>query len=221
MMQAMKLHLRSLLPLLLLGCAAPAFAQMYQYPVGRPVQWFIDGGGSITQGQTAQDFDNGWSIGTGVMFRADPTQPFALRVEVNYGRSDATNQFISANEAATQTPIDRGTMQTVTGFLDGVLEAPVSPWARFYATGGVGLGYRRIELTQNGFFCDPFFCSGGFGGRNVLIAGSDTTRFAWNAGAGVSFGPPGGPAWFVEARYERIETPGPTEYIPIRFGFRF
>ena len=222
-MQAMKLHLRSLVPLLLLGCAAPAFAQVYQYPAGpagRPVQWFIDGGGSITQGVTGQDFDNGWTIGTGVMFRADPRQPLALRLDLNYSRSDATNAFLSANENATQTPIDRGTLTTVTGFLDAVLEAPISPWARFYALGGVGVGYRRIELTQNGFFCDPFFCGGGFG-RNDLIASSDSTRFAWNAGAGVSFGMPGGQSWFVEARYERIETQGPTEFIPIRFGFRF
>ena len=32
---------------------------------------------------------------------------------------------------------------------------------------------------------------------------------------------PNGQSWFIEARYERIETQGPTEYIPIRFGFNF
>ncbi len=96
------------------------------------------GGGSTTQGQTGNDFDNGWTIGTGVLIRPDPTQPFALRVEVNYTRSDANDQFIAQNETATNTPIDHGSLQTVTGFVDGVLEAPLSPWARLYATGGVG-----------------------------------------------------------------------------------
>jgi opacity protein-like surface antigen len=223
MMKRMKPQIRMVTLALALGCAAPAFAQVYQYPgyaPERPVQWFLDGGASITQGQTGDDFDNGWTIGTGVNIRPDPGQPFALRLEVNYSRSDATRQFIDANEAATDTPIDNGSMQTITGFFDGIVEAPVNPWVRFYATGGVGVGYRRIELTQNGFFCDPFVCGDLFG-HDTLVASSDSTHFAWNAGAGMNFPLPNGQSWFIEARYERIETQGPTELVPIRFGFRF
>lgn len=210
----MKRYLRIVAPLALMsGLTAPVLAQV------RPVQWYIDGGASVTQGQTAQDFDNGGTIGTGVTVHPNPGAPFALRLDLNYSRSDATDQFIALNEAATGTPIDHGSMQTVTGFVNAVLEAPLTPWARLYATGGAGLGYRRIELTQNGFFCDPFFCGGGFG--RALVASSDGTRFAWNAGAGIDFPLPGGQAWFLEARYERLETRTPTEFIPIRFGFRF
>jgi opacity protein-like surface antigen len=222
-MRPMKAYPRILAPLLLSACAGPALAQVYQYPAypaQRPVQWFFAGGASITQGQTAADFDNGWTLGTGVIIRPDPAQPFALRAEVNYARSNATNQFINLNEVATQTPIDNGSLQTFTGFLDGIVEAPLSPWVRFYATGGVGLGYRRIELTQNGFFCDSFVCGDLFG-HNTLIASSDSTHFAWNAGAGVNFALPGGQSWFIEVRYERIQTQAPTELVPIRFGIRF
>src|SRR5947207_1463414 len=208
----------------LLACSAPALAQTYQYPArytaARPVQWFIDGGASITQGPTGNDFDNGWTFGTGVILRPDAPGPFALRFDLTYSRSDATSRFLALNEAATGTPIDYGTMQTVSGFVDGVLEAPFNSWLHFYGTGGAGLAWRRIELTQNGFYCDPFFCTPGFG-ANTLVASTDDTRFAWHAGAGVSFLLPRGQSWFVEARYERIETPQPTEFIPIRFGFRF
>jgi opacity protein-like surface antigen len=222
-MKHMKWQRAVMTGLALAAAAVPAFAQgyygPYQYSGNRPVQWFIDGGASLTQGTVGDDFDNGWTLGFGVMFR-QPEQPLALRLDFNYSRYSATNRFLAANEAATNTPIDDGTMQTVTGFLDAVLEAPVSPWARLYATGGVGVGYRRIELTQNGFFCDAFFCGPGFG-NNTLVASSDTTRFAWNAGAGVSFQMPYGQAWFIEARYERIQTPQPTEFVPIRFGYRF
>jgi opacity protein-like surface antigen len=217
----MKPYLRFVAALALLsGLAAPALAQVYQYsyPAVRPVQWYLDGGASITQGQAARDFDNGGTIGTGVTVHPGPG-PFALRLDLNYSRSGATDQFIALNEAATGTPIDHGSMQTVTGFVNGVFEAPINPWARFYVTGGVGLGYRRIELTQNGFFCDPFFCGPGF--SNALVASSDVTRFAWNAGGGVDFILPAGQSWFIEARYERLETATPTEFIPIRFGFRF
>jgi opacity protein-like surface antigen len=225
-MTGMPWYRRAVAPLALLAAvtsvllSAPALAQsyQYQYPPERPVQWFIDGGASVTQGPTGNDFDNGWTFGTGVIIRPEPPGPFALRFDLNYSRSEATSQFLSLNEAATGTAIDNGTLQTVSGFVDGLLDAPFNPWVHFYATAGVGLAYRRIELTQGGFFCDPFFCGGS--GR-TLVASSDSTRFAWNAGAGVDFLLPRGQSWFVEARYERIETPQPTEFIPIRFGFRF
>jgi opacity protein-like surface antigen len=215
----MKSYIRILASLTLLGCGVPAFAQVYQYPAARPLQWFIDGGASITAGTTADFLDTGWSIGTGFTVRPVPGQPFMLRADVNYNRFSGTNQLISLGQIANQTQVDYGYGQTVTGFLNGVLEAPVSPWMRFYVTGGVGVGYRRIELAQNGFVCSPFFCGPGYGGNTV--AASDDTRFAWNAGLGVDFALPRGQSWFVEARYERIETQEPTEYIPIRFGIRF
>jgi opacity protein-like surface antigen len=220
-MRAMKTMLRVLAPLMLTGVAAPALAQTYQYsyPADRPVQFFMDGGASITQGDAAQDFNNGYTFGGGVNIMPQPGVPLGLRFEVNYARSGATSGFINANEAATGTPIDDGSMQTVTGFADGVLRTPINPWVHVYALGGVGLGYRRIELTQNGFFCDAFFC--GPGGGRVIVASSDVTKFAWNAGAGVDFALPNGQSWFVEALYERIETDTPTEFIPIRVGFRF
>jgi opacity protein-like surface antigen len=219
MMQHMKSYIRILARLTLLGCGAPALAQVDQYPAARPLQWFITGGASITEGHTADFLDSGWSIGTGFTMRPVPAQPFMLRADVNYSRFNATNQLISLGQAVNQTPVDNGYGQTVTAFLNGVLEAPVSAGTRFYVTGGLGVGYRRIELTQNGFLCDPFFCGPGFVSNTV--ASQDTTRFAWNAGLGVDFALPRGQSWFVEARYERIETQEPTEYIPIRFGLRF
>jgi opacity protein-like surface antigen len=220
-MRAMKTMLRALAPLMLAGVAAPALAQtyQYQYPADRPVQFFMDGGASVTQGDAAQDFNNGFTFGGGVDIMPQPGVPLGLRFELNYARSWATSGFINANEAATGMPIDDGSMQTVTGFADGVLRTPINPWVHVYALGGVGLGYRRIELTQNGFFCDEFFCGPG-GGRGI-VASSDVTKFAWNAGAGIDFAMPNGQSWFVEARYERIETDTPTEFIPIRVGFRF
>jgi opacity protein-like surface antigen len=224
MMQPMNTYLRPAAPLLVLtvlsGFAVPAFAQQYPGYYGeRPVQWFIDGGTSITEGDAASDFNNGFTFGGGVNIMPQPGVPFGLRFEVNYARSEATSSFINANEAATGTPIDNGSMQTVTGFADGVLRTPINPWVHVYALGGVGVGYRRIELTQNGFFCDSFFC--GPGGGHDIVASSDVTKFAWNAGAGIDFALPGGQAWFVEPRFERIETNAPTEFIALRVGFRF
>jgi opacity protein-like surface antigen len=215
MMNHMKVYVGISAAVLLAALAAPVGAQVYQSQPVRPVQWFIDAGGSVTQNDTATYFNNGWNIGTGVNILPYPQQPFMLRAEVDYNRFDATNAFIAQNSQA-----DNGSMQTVTGFLDAVFEQPLNPWMRLYATAGVGIGWRRLELTQNNFFCNDFFCGPGFG-HDTLVAASDSTHFAWNAGAGMNFPLPNGQSWFIEARYERIETQGPTEYIPIRFGFRF
>src|SRR2546429_2419588 len=145
----------------LLACSAPALAQTYQYPAryatARPVQWFIDGGASITRGPTGNDFDTGWTFGAGVILRPEARGPFALRFDLTYSRSDATSQLLALNEAATGTPIDYGTMQTVSGFVDGVLEARFNAWVHFYGTGGAGAARRRVRPPHNGFFCDPLF----------------------------------------------------------------
>src|SRR5204862_7989390 len=163
----------------LLACSAPALARTSRcpacYPAARPVQWCIDGGASITQGPTGNDFDNGWTFGTGVILRPDAPGPFALRFDLTYSRSDATSQFLALNEAATGTPIDYGTMQTVSGFVDGVLEAPFNSWVHFYGTGGAGLAWRRIELTQNRLYRHPFFCTPGFR-RKPLVDRADAHR---------------------------------------------
>jgi opacity protein-like surface antigen len=214
----MKTMLRVFAPLMLVGVAAPAFAQYstgyYPYSSDRPVQWYVDGGGAITEGQAASYFDNGGILGGGVQFR-QPGQPFMLRADFEFGYFDANEQFLA--QAAPNA--NYGAMQTFSGFLDGVLQAPVSPWARFYVLAGVGLGYRTIHASQTGFFCNAFVCSG-YGGN--ASAYDNSTGFAWNAGVGVDFPLPGGSSWFIEARYERFETSYfPTELIPIRFGFRF
>ena len=64
-MKRMKSYARILAPLALLGClaaATPAPAQVYSYypPSGgeRPVQWYVDGGYSITTGQTSTYFQD-------------------------------------------------------------------------------------------------------------------------------------------------------------------
>lgn len=221
-MERMNPRILTLAALASLGClggAAPAFAQAYYYPSysgDRPVQWFIDGGGSITTGQTNTYFNNGGTLGGGVLIKPDPQGPFALRVDFDLGYHSATDAFL----AASGSPGTSGYMDTFTGFLDGVLRAPVSAHTRLYAMGGVGVGYRDIYLGQGGIYCNDFwgYCGPGYG----YVSTDNSTNFAWNAGVGVDFLLPYGQAWFIEARYERIETSGaPTEFIPIRFGWRF
>jgi opacity protein-like surface antigen len=224
MMHAMKISLRLLAPVVLVGFCAPALAQVYAVqPL--PVQWFVEGGPSFPLGTTSDYFNTGWTLGGGFTVRQDPSQPFALRAELDYSRFGASSELVSAGQEASETQINGGYADAIDAQVGGVFEQPLNAYARFYATGGLGLAYRHIELTQTGPTpCNEFLgvCGPGFGGSSTSgVAAYDTTRFAWNLGAGMDFPLPGGQSWFVEARYERIETPGATEFLPVRIGIRF
>src|SRR4029077_6131859 len=122
-MTRMNKLIRTLAALGLLGClagAGPVFAQgYYRYQAAdRPVQWYVDGGASITEGDTAANFNNGWTVGGGVLVKPAPG-PFMLRFGIDYGYFDASDQLIAANPSA-----NYGYMQTLTGFPEGGLELP-------------------------------------------------------------------------------------------------
>jgi hypothetical protein len=226
----MKLHFSLLGVTLLAGTCGQAFAQSYytqSYYAPRPLQWHVDAGYSITTDQTAKYLDNGWTIGAGFTWHPDPGQPFALRTDLHYSRFNATNQLLNQGASVTGTEIDDGSGHMVGLDLDGVLDIPFSPTVRGYIMAGVGVDYRRIDLTQTvaygTYVCDPWwgFCGPGYVAGDVLVAREETTRFAWNGGVGLDFALGGGQSWFIEARYNRMETQQPTTMIPIRVGFRF
>lgn len=210
------------LVLLLLGAATPAFAQT-DY---RPVTWHIGGAYSATTGQTSDYLRGGWLVSGGLTWRAQPTQPWALRLDGHYSEYDATRRLINAGEAATDTRIDNGNGSILGLDLNGVLDVPFAQTAHGYVTAGVGLARRRIELTRvalfNGVVCDPWWglCGVGVVAGDRLVARETTTRFAWNAGLGADI-ELARSTMFVQVTYHRIETSRPTEYIPIEIGLRF
>ncbi|HEY8053259.1 MAG TPA: outer membrane beta-barrel protein [Steroidobacteraceae bacterium] len=221
----MRTYLRLLAPLALLGACAPALAQRYQVqPL--PVQWYVDVGPSLTTGTTSDFLQDGWTLGTGFTVSPDPSGPFAIRTNFQYSRFNATNALLTQGAQANQTQIDDGYGQVLSADVDAVLRFPVSPYTHFYVMAGGGIAHRTIDLTQNvvsgGLACDGWygFC-GAYPAGSVVVASDSQTHATWNAGAGFDFGLPGGQSWFVEARYEEIETAQPTQFIPIRVGLRF
>jgi opacity protein-like surface antigen len=228
--EIMKFHLSLLGMAAMAGTCGHAMAQSYytqDYNQPRRLQWHVEAGYSITTDQTARYLDNGWTIGTGFTWHPDPRGPFALRTDLNYSRYNATNQLIALANQTSQTQIDDGSGHVLGLDVNGVYEVPFSPWVRGYLTAGVGVAYRRIELTQTvavgTYFCDPWwgFCGPGYIAGDHVVAHEETTRFAWNGGVGLDFALGGGQSWFIEARYSRMETQQPTTFLPIRVGFRF
>jgi opacity protein-like surface antigen len=99
---------------------------------------------------------------------------------------------------------------------------------RGYGIAGAGAYHTRVELTQavpffGDLICDPFsgFCDEGVGVADAVVASRDVTKFGWNAGVGVEIARFYGQSWFIEARYHRINTRTPIEYLPIAIGLRF
>jgi hypothetical protein len=223
----MKRYIYPLGAAMLFGSVVPALAQGYYGPhYDNPVHFYVDGGYTVTTGQTSNYLDNGWNIGGGVQWRPEPG-PLSLRLDLNYSRNDASNQLLQEGSVADQTHIDDGWADLFTFDLDGVYDIPFANGVKAYLMAGGGGAYRRISLTQTvgfqGYYCDGWwgFCESGFVPGDVLVDRTSTTRWEWNAGVGVNFPLYGGQSWFVEARYTEMQTPVRTSFVPIRVGFRF
>lgn len=216
--------------LILMGAWAEAPAQSYverYYGPQEHVHWHIDTGYAATTGQTGDFLEGGWTIGGGLSWQPDFSSPLALRADLNYTRFNATRQLVAINQAIAQTEIDDGYGEIVDFAVDGEYRMPLTPYVTGFAVAGIGIAHRRIALTQTvafgGYVCDPWFgyCEFGLVPGDVVVASANTTRFAWNAGLGLDFALGGGQTFFVEARFTRMQTVQPTDFVPIRVGLRF
>jgi opacity protein-like surface antigen len=216
--------------LLLLAASAEAPAQGYverYYVPQHHVHWHMDTGYAATTGQISDLLDGGWTIGGGFSWQPDFSSPLALRTDLNYSYFSATRQLIGINQAITQTPIDSGFGEIIDFAVDGEYRMPLSPYLTGFLDAGIGVAHRHIALTQTvpiaGYFCDYWFgyCAYGFYPGDVVVASDSTTEFAWNAGLGLDFALGGGESFFVEARFTRMQTSRPTDFVPIRVGVRF
>jgi hypothetical protein len=222
----MKRHVYAVAAVAWLGTAAQAFGQGYYYNAA-PAKLQVEGGAAVTTGTTGTFLDNGWTVGAGFMWHPAPG-PLALRTTLDYTRLPATQQSINSAAAANMTPVNGGFGEVVSVRLNGVYEWPVSPYSpytRAYITAGVGGVYENVEFTQTtftpGFACSWWVCGTALFAQQSLVARNDVTKFSWNAGVGLDFSVGGWQSWFVEATFEKVNTPQPTTFVPIRVGFRF
>ena len=226
----MRLHLYPLAAALLLGVMGRASAQTYYEQTFAPqssVHWHMQLGYSPTVGPTSQYFQGGLTFGGGLTWQPRADQPFALRADLEYTQFNATRNLIALNEQADQIEIDHGYGEVFGLSVDGEYRLRLAPAVSGFALAGVGVDHMRIALTQTvafgSYLCDPWFgyCSYGLVPGDVAVASGDTTRFSWNAGVGVDFALRNGQTFFVEARYQRIQTTQPTEFVPLTVGLRF
>lgn len=206
-------------PLLVCGWLAFGAAAHAQQAV---IHWHVMGGFSDTVGTTADYLQGGAIVGGGFTVAPSASSPVDFRMDLSYSYHNATNKLINNGQQTTDIYIDGGSGEiwSVTGNVD--LHFPIVYGVRGYVTAGIGAYYTLIQLTQSGAYysCDPFsgYC---YGDGSAIVASNDVTRFGWDAGVGIVFDLPSGHAWFIEARYHRVSTTTPIEYVPIEIGYRF
>ncbi|HLZ97191.1 MAG TPA: hypothetical protein VKP66_04540 [Steroidobacteraceae bacterium] len=215
---------RAILTSLLLtaGAAASSTAEA-QEP---RIHWHVMGGYSEPLGTTANYLQGGYIVGGGFTVAPSNNSPLDFRFDASYSEHNATNNLLNINQQATNTQIDNGTGSFWSGTGNLEFHVPIIYGVRGYGIAGIGVYHARVELTQavpygyGYYYCDPFsgFCDGG---GNALVASEGVTKFGWNAGVGLEFALPYGQSWFIEARYHRINTDTPIEYVPIEIGYRF
>lgn len=217
---------RAVLASLLMAAALTAASSAAQAPYASPVRWHVMGGYSETLGSTRDYLQGGYLFGGGLSITPSRDSPLDLRFDFSYSAHQATNYLLDLSQQAANTQVDNGTGSFWSGTGNLVYHVPLAYGVRAYGIAGAGVYHARIELTQYNpyggyYYCDPFsgFCD--VGGVDTLVASSGVTKFGWNAGAGVEFDLPYGRAWFIEARYHRISTDKPIEYVPIVVGYRF
>lgn len=193
----------------------------------QPVHWHLQIGYSPTVGSTSQYFDGGFTLGGGLTWRPRPNEPFGLRADLQYSRFGATRNLIALNEQADSIQIDSGYGEVIGLNVDGEYKAHFTPTISGFALAGIGVAHLRVALTQTVAFgtyvCDPWFgyCSYGLVPGDIVVASGGSTHVSWNAGVGLDFLLHSGQTFFVEARYERLQSAQPTVFVPLTVGLRF
>jgi opacity protein-like surface antigen len=216
---------RSILaPLLLIaGLLAATSAVRAQEPPR--IHWHVMGGYSETLGSTSDYLQGGYAVGAG--FSVSPTwSPFDFRFDLNYSVHNASIALLNTGQQATNQPVDTGTGSILSATGNLAYHVPLAYGVQAYGIAGVGAYYTRIELDQILPFYDPYgyygycywYC---YGYGQAQVAAHGVTNFGWNAGLGVEFALPYGRSWFIEARYQRINSSTYIQYLPIEIGYRF
>jgi hypothetical protein len=210
-----------LVPVIMFACSA-AYAQSNR----KPVTGYIAAGFSTTSGVTEDYLQDGWQISGGAIKHFNPDNPFGIRFDVAYNRWDATRQLLSLGSSENVRINDGfGTMFSVA--VDAIWEFGRRGGIGWYVGAGVG-GYRRyVALTQqalvSGIICDPWWgvCYPATSVGDVITADDKLTKIGYNAALGLTFPKKSGGEVFLEARFHRMESEEPTEYLPIQIGYRW
>jgi Outer membrane protein beta-barrel domain len=154
----------------------------------------------------AEGFKTGWAGVAFVEFKA-PERPMGLRVDLAFG-GNAANDQLNADVSAFIGQPATSKARTVGANVDLVYYlGRARRGGGGYVLGGIGSYQVSLAVSSGG-----------------VTADTSETKFAWNAGGGLTF-PVGRTAMFVEARYVNISSTfflsGKAQLVAVTAGFRF
>ncbi len=227
--------------LVLIGMAAPAFAQS-----DRPVEIFLGGGATFPSSDFKSDFNTGGVFGVGATFWVTPT--IGIMAEYDYNRMNGPDKTITVyptpNSVAGSNQLIQSNHQINAGVFDIVgRTAHHDSMVNGYFLGGGGIYHRKIQLTSPAVgyttVCDPYWyvCYPAAVSVDNILGDRSSNDFGINFGGGVTFGHEA--KFYVELRYTYVWGPSvnvPSQpiagatttntssnatYWPLTFGIRF
>ena len=189
-----------------------------------PFQAQIDGGYTVTTGNTKEALNNGSNVGLGFTWFPTSNLPVGIRVDGSYSSFDAAGPLLNMNG----TQYTNGHAHLYGGDADLQLDlAHRSSRQKLYLFGGFGWYREQTHLRQisieKGTVCGFYFCGPGY--FPALTAVDDTTSpwlKSWNAGLGWEVAVADHASFFMEARFQHfLQNSGDMQFVPITVGLRF
>ena len=113
-----------------------------------PLMVQIEGGYSLTHGNTAESLNGGWNTGLGLTWYPSSALPFGLRLDGSYSRFDLTTQSLYGASQALGTDVALGHQDVYGADLDAEFDFKMSQHVKGYLFGGAGR-YRASTLMSN------------------------------------------------------------------------
>jgi hypothetical protein len=182
-----------------------------------PFTFAFGAGYTNSLGSAGRYLDNGWDVqgGAGYNFNSHLTAMFDFNF-TSMGINSATLSNLGAPD---------GDVHVMSFTIDPMVHVIRKGPLDLYLVGGGGLYHRYDALTAPSVTFAPIVTPLGFfnapvAGETVLSSYS-INKPGFNAGAGISLGTRWNAKFYAEARYHRMFTSVPTDYIPVTFGVRW
>jgi hypothetical protein len=180
-----------------------------------PFSFAFGGGYTNSLGSTGRNLDNGWNAQVGAGFNF--TSYLGVMLDLNYSGMGINSATLSKLGA------QGGNVDILAFTVDPIVHLHRKGPVDFYLVGGGGLYRRYDDLVSPTVGFVPVATP--FGLFNAPVAGVlasySINKPGFDAGAGLTFGTKWRAKFYAEARYNRMFTNVPTDYIPVTFGIRW